>query len=286
MEHGQLHPAGVGGEVGGQPPVLGGGGGPVLVEVDLVGLATLGGRGPGGAAGRPGGRAQVRRLVPGGIEHVDAHVAALHGVPGVGVADRRRAVGGRGRIVVDGVGAAAGRRSGGLGPVAQADHGLAVVTVGLEGRQSPGLRPVGGAEEVADVGAGLAEVTVVLLVARRIGGVAGVDHEPGAGGPDQRVDGRLVGVEVVGRVDTGRHLGLPEVVDHGEGQGLAGGRAHRVQGGEGRRGVGPEQVDRLGPGREDPVAVGRAGGQSGQGHGGLVLVHRAHGEGPAGGGGR
>ena len=269
MPHRHLDHAGMTGQVGGEPLVLGRAGGPVFVVVDLVARAGgLTGRG----AGRTGGRPHVRSVGPGRVEDVEARVAVGNGVPAVRVGARVGPVLGRGRVRVVGVGPT--RRAGGgrLGPGPQPDGVLPVVALAGEDREPLGLRPVGRAEDVTDLGPPVLQVAVVGLGAAAVSDVTGRDHELGPRRADQGVDGRLVGVQVVGERGARRVEGLPDVAHHVEGQRRRG--CHRVEGGELLCRIGAQQVDRAGA--ERAVAVGGAGRKSGEYHGGLVLVGPRH----------
>ena len=99
------------------------------------------------------------------------------------------------------------------------------------------------------------EVAVVGLRAPAVGHIAGGHDElcPGGAGrlPDERVDRRLVRIEIVGEGGAGRVQRLPEVTDDVERQRRGG--AGGVQRGERLGRVGPQQVDRAGT--ERSVAV-------------------------------
>ena len=243
----------MGGEVGLQPLVLRTGGRPVggiVVRVDRA-VARVG-------------------VGPVGLEHVEAGVAGIEGVPGARVGRRCGAV--DAAVGLLDVLAAGGAGRDGLGPLhllgaaRPGGAGDPVVAAGREQRQRlPRSWPERRAEDGADVRRVLLQVAVVGLATRGVAVVADRHREPCAAGRDLLHEIGLIGVVAVG-------IGLAPVAEHVEGERLcrAGRDLGRERGSRGRT----EQVGRV---QERPVAV-RAGRRQRDGRRPLILAHTVDGD--------
>src|SRR5213078_2941676 len=117
---------------------------------------------------------------------------------------------------------------------------LAMVAICGEGGDAAGQGPVIRSEDVADLGqvrradagAGLLEISVVVIAPVVVGDIPDRYREPGARRPDQAVDRRLVAV--YRRRAAGSAVGrFAEVTEDIERQWLRGADAGRVEGGDG-----------------------------------------------------
>src|SRR5829696_1836132 len=116
------------------------------------------------------------RAAPGGLEHVEAGVAGVEGVPGAGVIGRAGSV--YAAIGLGEVAPARARSCHALRPDREERAVEPMVADRVEEwDRGARLLPERGPEDAADIRARLHEVAIVRLAARRVGGVAGADRE-------------------------------------------------------------------------------------------------------------